>query len=341
MAKRMPIQALVNGLAAALNRVDGYIMGATGQDPKSWPKTSGMFTQYSGSKLQQALYWREHAARVWDCNGLAEGLYKEYAGVSINTYARMNYAGWCGTKGKGTIPAQWRVPGAAVFWGETAAAIHHVAYLYKPVRDGHPEGDWYLIEARGVMYGVVMTLLSQRKPNYWGIMDKYFDYAEVTGSVPAAQHLGGRLLRNGTEGEDVRELQAMLIELGCDCGRWGADGEFGDATEMAVREFQRAHGLEVDGVVGPRTIGALDAAMAALKSAATASECVEIVGGSCYVRKGPGTSAEILGVVRDGTVLPYDGLASDDGWLLVEYQGANGWVSGKYGRLKRTEVEQK
>ena len=62
------------------------------------------------------LYWREHAARVWDCNGLAEGLYKNFAGVSINTRARNNYAEWCGVEGKGMIPRRgdgpaWRSGG--------------------------------------------------------------------------------------------------------------------------------------------------------------------------------------------------------------------------------------
>ena len=53
---------------------DGYIMGATGQDPKKWKKDSWWFAQYkSEAQHNKALYWREHAERVWDCNGLAEG----------------------------------------------------------------------------------------------------------------------------------------------------------------------------------------------------------------------------------------------------------------------------
>ena len=79
-----------------------------------------------------------------------------YSGTDINTKARYNYAQWCNPKGKGMIPASYRVPGAAVFWSDnTASNIHHVAYLYKPVVAGKPDGDWYIIEARGVMYGVV------------------------------------------------------------------------------------------------------------------------------------------------------------------------------------------
>ena len=88
--KRMPIGQFVTELEAALNRKDGYIMGSRGQNPKKWSKDSWWFTQYSGSQKVKALYWREHAARVWDCNGLAEGIYEDFSGVNINTKARFN-----------------------------------------------------------------------------------------------------------------------------------------------------------------------------------------------------------------------------------------------------------
>lgn len=48
-------------------------------------------------------------------------------------------------------------------------------------------------------------------------------------------------------------MQEALICLGFDCGKWGADGDFGDATEAAVRAFQKTNGLKVDGIAGEKT----------------------------------------------------------------------------------------
>lgn len=250
--KKMPISLFVAELEAALNRKDGYIMGAKGQDPKRL--NDWFFEQYADrdeyteKQEAKALYWKEHAQRVWDCNGLPEGIYQDYTGVNINTKARYNYAQWCEPKGTGIIPPEYRVPGAAVFTGSKASSIPHVMFLYKPVEADKPEGDWHLIEARGVLYGVVKTRLLSRKPTFWGLMTKYFDYSE-----PA---------------------QARKVRI-----------EDGD----------------------------------------------------CWVRTQPNLDGDRLGVVREGTELPYAGETAEDirgvEWHLVEYAGTTGWVSSKYGKL--------
>jgi flagellum-specific peptidoglycan hydrolase FlgJ len=56
-------------------------------------------------------------------------------------------------------------------------------------------------------------------------------------------------------GEHVKLLQERLKAAGFDPGP--IDGEFGPKTDAAVRAFQQARGLEVDGVVGPQTWAAL------------------------------------------------------------------------------------
>ena len=144
--------------------------------------------------------------------------------------------------------------------------------------------------------------------------------------------IGDRILRNGSEGEDVRQLQSMLIQLGYDCGRWGADGDYGDATEMAVEQFQRHWGLDADGEYGVKTHSMLMNAVAGDGSAG--AQIVEIVGGNCYVRSEPNTSGAKLGVAHAGDKLTYRGKISEDGWYAVDHNGKPAWVSGKYARIR-------
>ena len=68
------------------------------------------------------------------------------------------------------------------------------------------------------------------------------------------------ILRKGSKGDNVRELQRDLNGLGYDCGT--ADGVFGEKTKSAVEKFQSDHGLKADGIVGPLTWAAIDEALA-------------------------------------------------------------------------------
>ncbi len=62
-----------------------------------------------------------------------------------------------------------------------------------------------------------------------------------------------KMLKKGDKGADVKALQTLLIGYGYSCGSYGADGDFGSATDKAVKAYQKDNGLDVDGIVGPAT----------------------------------------------------------------------------------------
>lgn len=69
---------------------------------------------------------------------------------------------------------------------------------------------------------------------------------------------GEAALKSGAHGRAVRTLQLELALHGFPSGT--IDGRFGPHLTSAVRRFQRSIGLAADGVVGPTTLAALDAA---------------------------------------------------------------------------------
>jgi peptidoglycan hydrolase-like protein with peptidoglycan-binding domain len=62
---------------------------------------------------------------------------------------------------------------------------------------------------------------------------------------------GNNMLRNGSSGDDVKELQGKLAAAGFDPGP--ADGIFGPKTEAALKAFQEDAGIAADGIAGPIT----------------------------------------------------------------------------------------
>lgn len=84
-----------------------------------------------------------------------------------------------------------------------------------------------------------------------------------SGSYDERKHPRGRggswTIKSGASGEDVRTIQRNVGAK--------ADGSFGERTKQKVMDFQRKHGLQVDGIVGHQTATALaghfDAARAA------------------------------------------------------------------------------
>lgn len=150
----------------------------------------------------------------------------------------------------GSIDTMPDMPGVCVFMRDMS---HVGVYI----------GDGYVVEATGHAKGVVKTKLAGRGWGLWG-KPRWISYeATATPAQPAQSTTqatastltvtGLPLLRYGDKGEGVRSAQLLLIGRGYSCGRCGADGEIGQDTYNAIIAFQRASGLQQDGIIGTQT----------------------------------------------------------------------------------------
>ena len=77
----------------------------------------------------------------------------------------------------------------------------------------------------------------------------------VNAARDTAQKAANTTYKYGSTGSGVKELQNKLTAAGYDVG--GADGIYGNKTAAAVKQYQKDHGLTVDGVAGKNTLSSL------------------------------------------------------------------------------------
>ncbi|WP_432665808.1 M14 family metallopeptidase [Wukongibacter baidiensis] len=65
-----------------------------------------------------------------------------------------------------------------------------------------------------------------------------------------------RVLKLGSQGTDVMEIQSLLKKIGYNPGP--IDGYYGQKTKDAVIAFQKNNNLDADGIIGPQTYGVLN-----------------------------------------------------------------------------------
>jgi len=112
------------------------------------------------------------------------------------------------------------------------------------------------------------------------------------------------VLKRGLAGEPVRVLQAKLGVA--------VDGQFGPATEEALKAFQKEHGLSVDGIAGPDTFLALELPELVLLAVGSRGEAVKklqaAVGVTADGKFGEGTE-KALKAFQEKNGLEADGMA--------------------------------
>ena len=301
------------------------------RDMKSWANSAGLHDQW----CQNFVDWCFVTAFGVEVAKQLIFTFTNYTPTGSNAFKKRDkYI----KRGKGT-PRRGDV---VYFYSSAKGRIGHVGIVTKVTSskvytiEGNTSGASSLVTNGGGVRAKSYSLTSTYIDGYGRVDYSVVDGLDFKAPETAAAKLGERVLQNGCEGEDVKALQAALIGLGYSCGSYGADGEYGDCTEMAVRAFQAAHGCEVDGEYGPETHAALEAAVDAQRAGADpeAAQYVQIEKGKkCYIRTGPGTENKALGVAHSLDKLQYAGETAENGWHRVKYGNGLAWVSGKYGKL--------
>ena len=173
--------------------------------------------------------------RMFDCRGFTRWLLQQ-AGLDI--------------AGSGAT-SQWDTAANWTQRGEIAQMPDVVCVLFRR-KDGRMEHTGIHIGHGRVIHcsrNVEEGALKGGNWTHYAIPRGLYDEREIPVSPVR------RTLRKGAQGADVKTLQTFLIAWGCEPGT--PDGIFGKQTDAALRAFQRAQGLTVDGVCGPATWNAL------------------------------------------------------------------------------------
>lgn len=179
----------------------------------------------------------------------------------------------------------------------------------------------------------------------WSIVTNINNASNTTQNTATSQ-TSMTILRKGSKGNDVVEMQEMLIALGYSCGVDGADGDFGVNTYNALKRFQSANGLEIDGEYGPKSKSKLIFLYNAKQSGGSSAHTgfipylVRVKIDDLNIRSGAGidkpTTGQFTGkgafTIVEEAIGKIDSTGKTGKWgLLKSYQSnKNGWICLAY-----------
>ena len=240
---------LIGKFKKALNDHWGYIWGTAGvlwtEEKQAELEKTTDSDRAQGRKY--GMKWINHV--VADCSGLFSWAFKKLGGEMYHGSNTM-YLKWCAAKGelkKGKrTDKQALKPGTAVFVWNGKTYSHVGLYV----------GEGKVIEAMSTLKGVTTSKVTDGKWTNWGeLKGVTFDMEDTGEPEKATDQQGNDLptIRKGNKGTAVTKAQQLLMERGYKLPKYGADGDFGNETEAAVKQFQRDWGLKQDGIIGPDT----------------------------------------------------------------------------------------
>ena len=225
-----------------------YVWGGQGEDLSKMTEAQIRKMETSTTNANRAIaLWKKRkdikGAKAFDCSGLImyylSNKKKLYNDMTANGLKNI-----CTPISKSQLRA-----GDLAFKCYASGHAYHVG-----VYNGEK-----VIESQGRDAGVVKRSTSANGWNKFGRPDFYADADTVDVKPAETTSTGGtctvttRVIKKGIKGEDVKALQILLIGKGFSCGKSGADGSCGGDTEKAIKAYQKAMGLEVDGKAGSKT----------------------------------------------------------------------------------------
>ena len=263
-----------------------YIAWHTALACISWPYVYGARGEYCTVQNRHSRYSDDHPTIRTKCKGYDTGSCtgcKWYPNSErVRCYDCRGFTYWC-LKQVGIIingqgaTSQWNTAANWASKGEIAAMPRDtlVCLFVQKGKTMEHTGFGYNSETCECSNGVQHFTSRNKKWTHWAVPAGLYstDPQPEPEPVPAWRPT----IRRGSKGAEVGECQTMLVKLGYDIGPCGIDGDFGRATEKAVREFQGDHQLVVDGVVGPMTWDALDKAVAQLNPAEPVSYTYSVI----------------------------------------------------------------
>jgi hypothetical protein len=174
--------------------------------------------------------------RMFDCRGFTDWCLKQYKIDLKGEGATSQWNTESNWKAKGTIDT---IPDDILvcLFVKDGSKMSHTGFGYKG-------------ESCECSSGVQHFTKRKAKWSHWAIP------AGIDGEIPDYRPT----LRRGDKGPYVTLAQTELVQKGYDIGKAGIDGDFGRATEAAVKALQADFDLKVDGIIGPRTWEVLDGA---------------------------------------------------------------------------------
>ena len=241
---------IVAGVIRVYEMGCGYIWGTHGV---KWTEAKQKAGSKENNAKTQAYGSQWIGSTVYDCSGLEYDVLGKL-GLNIKHSCNSIWNGYLSEKGTlSQFPPEKRLPGMPVFKTSGSDRHHMGTYI----------GAGWVVEAKGTQTGVVISK--------WETWDECGYYKNVDFDLPWDWTLpefhfdiypplrGFNTCRSGSAGASVRYVQVLLHD------RWDAglvvDNYYGSNTIAAVKAFQAAHGLSVDGVTGPMTIAALEKAL--------------------------------------------------------------------------------